>query len=126
MGFILDSVLLCSVDDEDRFRLIIDNMIKKKEIKKFKVDKIQDILSSALLSSKFSVLQNDFLKNFPWFVGDYGFFSCFPRRCELFIKPRYRGTMFYLKDVNDIFVYVHLIFQKTWAEPGNPSLFLIF
>ena len=44
MGFILDSVLLCSVDDEDRFRQIIDNMIKKKEIKKFKVDKIQDVM----------------------------------------------------------------------------------
>ena len=37
MDFILDSVLLCSVEDEDRFREIIDQMIKKKEVKKFKV-----------------------------------------------------------------------------------------
>ena len=37
MDFILDSVLLCSVEDEDRFREIIDQMIKRKEVKKFKV-----------------------------------------------------------------------------------------
>ncbi|XP_023347103.1 dnaJ homolog subfamily C member 9 [Eurytemora carolleeae] len=42
MDFILDSVLLCSVEDEDRFREIIDQMIKKKEVKKFKAYSTED------------------------------------------------------------------------------------
>jgi len=36
MGHILDTVLLCEEDDEERFREIIDDMIKNKEIKKLK------------------------------------------------------------------------------------------
>ena len=38
MGHILDTVLLCEEDDEERFREIIDDMIKNKEVKKLKVN----------------------------------------------------------------------------------------
>ena len=37
MSLILDSVMLATVEDETRFRQIIDAMIKKKDVKKFKV-----------------------------------------------------------------------------------------
>ena len=37
MDHILDSVLLSTVEDEDRFRTIIDQLIMDKEVKKFKV-----------------------------------------------------------------------------------------
>ena len=38
MGHILDTVLLCEEDDEERFREIIDDMIKNKEVKKLRVN----------------------------------------------------------------------------------------
>ena len=37
MSLILDSVMCATVDDEARFRKIIDQLIKSKEVKKLKV-----------------------------------------------------------------------------------------
>jgi len=42
MNFILDSVLLSTVEDEDRFRAVIDQLIKDKEVKKFKAYTSED------------------------------------------------------------------------------------
>lgn len=39
MDAILDSVMLSTVDDEDRFRTIIDELINQKLVEKFKVRK---------------------------------------------------------------------------------------
>merc|ERR1711915_859908 len=41
-NFILDSVLLSTVEDEDRFRTVIDQFIKDKEVKKFKAYTSED------------------------------------------------------------------------------------
>ena len=40
MDAILDSVMLSTVDDEDRFRTIIDELINQKLVEKFKVRNI--------------------------------------------------------------------------------------
>lgn len=42
MSLILDSVMLATVEDETRFRQIIDDMIKKKDVKKFKAYSNED------------------------------------------------------------------------------------
>jgi len=42
MNLILESVILASVDDEKRFRQILDEMIKNKQIKKFKAYTSED------------------------------------------------------------------------------------
>lgn len=39
MDAILDSVMLSTVDDENRFRTIIDELINQKLVEKFKVRK---------------------------------------------------------------------------------------
>ena len=42
MNLILDSVMLASVEDEDRFREVIDSLIKAKEVKKFRAYSSED------------------------------------------------------------------------------------
>jgi len=42
MEHILETVLLCSPEDEERFRKIIDQMIESKEVKKYKAYTIED------------------------------------------------------------------------------------